>query len=226
MDPEKGASRWHRWAVSGTGIAISQLLIELDANLPPGWKRLTENDLLPYQPLVRKGSAWYAIDSTPSHVGVTLSLERPGDAELRGGRVWFAGPPYPTPEPSIPAAWDRVMQFLDDGVVRAARAVGASVRAPTPEEVFLADLPADVRERLLTFSRAARKSLPLDREEEESWRGFVIAAFRSKAVIDARQFTDWLTTEGWPGEAAAELNARFFDHCQLLGRYADEVSAA
>jgi hypothetical protein len=49
------------------------------------------------------------------------------------------------------------MRFLDEGVVPAARAVpGASVRVPAPEDLFLGDLPTDVAERLLNFSRAAR----------------------------------------------------------------------
>jgi hypothetical protein len=202
------------------------LLGVLDANLPTGWKRLSGKDLLPFQALVRPGSAWYASGTMPSHVGVSLSLERLGESELRGGRVWFAGPPDPTPTSGIPPAWDHVMRFLDNGVIPAARSVGAEVRLPTPEEVFLSELPADVRDRLRSFSQVARKSLPLDREEADLWRGFVIAAFRATAVIDARQFTNWLVAEGWSRESAAELNLRFFDHCQLLSRYADEVSAA
>ena len=84
----------------------------------------------------------------------------------------------------------------------------------------------DIRDRLQTFSDAARKSLPLNREEAELWREFVIAAFRAKAVIDAQPFIDWLAAAGWPRESAAELNSQFFDHCLLLSRYADEVSAA
>jgi hypothetical protein len=187
---------------------------------------LTGNDLLAFQTLVREGSAWYALDTTPSHVGVTLSLERLGASELRGGRVWIAGPPSSTPAPGISAAWDNVMRFLDEGVVAAAREAGAEVRMPTAAEVFLSELPADVRDRLHTFSQAACKSLPLSREAADLWRAFVIAAFRAEVVIDARQFTDWLMADGWSREAAAELNLRFFDQCLLLSRYADEVSAA
>lgn len=226
MDPVENASRWSRWAVSGPGSVISRVFSVLDANLPSGWKRLADLDLLPYMSLVKQGSGWYTIETTPSHVGMTLSIERPGESELRGGRVWFAGPPYPTQSPSVPAAWDQVTRFLDEGVVPAAKAAGAHIRLPTPEDAFLSDLPAEVRNRLRTFSEAARKSLPLNREEAESWRGFVISAFRAKAVVDAQPFTDWLVAGGWSRESAAELNLRFFDHCFLLSRYADEVSAA
>src|SRR5205823_3261618 len=128
---------------------------------------------------------------------------------------WFAGPPYATPAASISPAWDQVIRFLDAGIIPAAKAAGAQVRIPTGEEVFLADLPADVRDRLRKFSNAARKSLPLSREEAERWSGFVIAAFRATAVIDARSFTDWLVADGWSKESAAELNVRFFDQCLL-----------
>jgi hypothetical protein len=118
------------------------------------------------------------------------------------------------------------MRFLDEGVVPAARSAGVEMQIPTPEEVFLSGLPADVRGRLVAFSKAARKSLPLGREEAELWRGFVVAAFRAEAIIDPEQFTDWLVADGWVRKAAAELSARFFDHSQLLSRYAEEVSAA
>src|SRR5437588_602772 len=83
-----------------------------------------------------------------------------------------------------------------------------------------AGLPAEVRDRLRTFSQAARKSLPLGREEADLWRGFVIAVFRAQAVIDPSQLTDWLVADGWPRESAEELNARFLDQCILLARYA------
>ena len=103
---------------------------------------------------------------------------------------------------------------------------GQASGVPTPEEVFFSELPFDVRDRLRTFSDAARKSLPLNREEAELWRDFVIAAFRTKAVIDTQPFIDWLAAAGWPRESAAELNSQLLDHWLLLSRYADEVSAA
>jgi hypothetical protein len=115
-------------------------------------------------------------------------------------------------------------RFLDEGVIPAARAAGANIRVPTPEDAFFSNLPVDIRDRLQTFSDAARKPLPLNREEAESWREFVIAAFRAKAVIDAQSFIDWLAAAGWPRETAAELNLRFFDHYLLLSRYADGKS--
>lgn len=226
MDPAESASRWHRWAVSGPESAISNVFSVLDANLPAGWNRLSGKDLLPYKSLVRQGSGWYALDPTPSYVGVTLSIERLGECQLRGGWVWFAGPPDPIASPSVPAAWDQVTRFLDNGVVPAARKAGASIRIPSPEDAFLSDLPADVRDRLRRFSEAARKSLPLNREEAELWRGFVVTAFRANAVVDAQPFTVWLAASGWSRESAAELNLQFIDHCLLLSRYADEVSAA
>jgi hypothetical protein len=124
MDPVEASSRWHRWAVGGTRSQIDQVLASLDASLPPGWKRLAGKELDPFQSLVRKGSAWYAIDTTIAHIGATLSVERFNDSELRGGRVWFCGPPYPTPIPNL--AWDRIIRLLQDGIIPAARAAGAT----------------------------------------------------------------------------------------------------
>jgi hypothetical protein len=123
-------------------------------------------------------------------------------------------------------SWGQVMRFLDDGILVAARTVEADVRIPTPAEVFLSELPSDVRDRLQEFSKAGCKSLPLSRQQTDLWHEFVIAAYRATAVIDAPQFTDWLITEGWSRESAAELDVRFLDQCKLLSRYADEVSAA
>jgi hypothetical protein len=226
MDPVEGNARWHHWTAKGTTAAFSRLIDTLDQHLPAGWKRLTEKDLYPLRTPVQPETAWYAIDTAPSHIGVILSLERVGAGLLRGGKVSVAGPPYPTPSPGIPSVWDQVMRFLDEGIVPAAKSAGVDIRVPSPANLFLSELPSDVRERLLAFSKASRKSLPLSREEAEWWRGFVIAAFRAKAVIDPQRFTDWLVASGWTREAAAELSLLFFDHSQLLSRYAEEVSAA
>lgn len=226
MDPLKNVLRWNRWAASGPESAISKVFSILDADLPHGWKRLTGDDLLPFESMVKPEAGWYAFSATPCCVEVVLSIERPRKSELRGGRVWFAGAAYMTSKPNVPAAWDQVSRFLDEGIVPAARAAGAGIRVPTPEDAFLSDLPVEVRDGLRTFSDGAGKSLPLKREEAELWRGFVIAAFRAQAVIDSQSFIDWLVAAGWPRESAAELSLRFFDHCLLLSRYADEVSAA
>jgi hypothetical protein len=226
MDPTEASSRWQRWTVSGTESAVSNVLSGLDANLPLGWKRLRGNDVLRFQPLAAQDAALYALDTTPSPLEVTLGLRRVGDRELRGGWVWFTGQPNVIALPSALYGWGQVMRFLDDGIVPAARAVGAEVRIPNSEEVFLTELPAEVRDRLRSFSQAGCKSLPLSRPQTDLWHEFVIAAYRANAVLDARQFTDWLMAEGWSKKSAAELNVRFLDQCLLLSRYADEGTAA
>src|SRR5438874_9751131 len=104
MSPLESATRWHRWSVSGPACAISQLLSYLDANLPPGWKRLPGNDLLPPQALVKPGSTWYASAGAPSRAGATVGIERPRESDLQGGQVWFAGAPSAVPIPGIAAA--------------------------------------------------------------------------------------------------------------------------
>jgi hypothetical protein len=232
MEPVDSASRWHGWSVKGDGDVLSRVLAALDARLPPGWQRLREEALEPFRSLVQPGSACYSLERAAANAGVTLSVERVRDAELRGGRVWFAaGPSYPpaatAPNGSIRGAWDQVMRFLDEGIVPAARAVpGAAVHVPAPEDLFLGELPGEVAERLQKFSRAARKVLPLDQAEADLWHGFVVGAYRSRAVIDPARFVDWLAHESWSREDARELGLRFFDQCLLLSRYADEVPAA
>src|SRR5260221_3140577 len=132
MEPVDSASRWHQWSVKGDGGVLARVIEGLDARHPAGWERLCGDALESFRSLVRPGSAWYALAPAPTYAAVTLSVERVRDAELRGGRAWFAaGPTYPPPAApspgSIPGAWDQVMRFLDKGIVPAARAVsGAS----------------------------------------------------------------------------------------------------
>src|SRR5947209_8462813 len=102
MEPVECANRWHQWSVKGTADVLAQVLHRVDGTIPQGWKRLQGEELRPYQTLVRPGSAWYALESAPSHRGVTLSVEQIQDSELCGGRVWFAGPPDPPRPPVSP----------------------------------------------------------------------------------------------------------------------------
>ena len=106
---------------------------------------------------------------------------------------------------------------------------GPPVRAcgcPLPRRSSSPNCPFDVRNRLRTFSDAARKTLPLNREEAELWRDFVIAAFRANASLDTQPFINWLSAAGWPREAAAELHSQLLDQWHFLSRYVDEVSTA
>ncbi len=226
MEAVESANRWHQWSVNGTGNVLTQVIDGLDLNCPHGWLRLRGEDLKSFQSLVRPGSAWYSLVTTSAYAGVRLSVEQRGDSELRGGRVWFLNHLVPAPAAGISAAWNEVMRFLDEGIVPAARAAGALISVPTPQEMFLGDLPPDVVERLQTFSRLAKKGLPLDRDEAELWQAFVVGAYRARASIDAPRFIDWLVHENWKRADATELNMRFFDQCLLLARYAEEVSAA
>ncbi len=226
MSPVEQVMRWSRWKATGSEDAISKVLAILDANLPSGWRRLTGEDLFHYRSLNGPGAGWYRLDASPSCGGVVLSIDRPGESELRGGWVWFDGPPPSAGGPGDHATWDDVGRFLDEGIVPAARAAGASVRVPSPQEVFFSDLPHEVGNDLRRFSDAACNSLPLNGEEAELWREFVIAAFRANAVIEAEPFIDWLGAAGWPRNAATELNAQLVNQWRLLSQYADEVSAA
>jgi hypothetical protein len=223
VDAAGAANRWSQWMVTGEDEVLARLIEYLDANLPSGWKRLQGESLNPFGSGVRPGSAWYSIDSTPEHVGVTLSVERARPRGMRGGRVWFAAPPHP-PTATIPAAWGQVMTFLDDGIVVAARAAGAQVSAPGTDELFLAELPPEVAGMLVRFSRSARKALPLAADDAHLWHSFVIGAFRARAAVESRRLVEWFVHEGWERNAALELNLRFFEQCRLLSRYAEEVA--
>jgi len=182
-------------------------------------------ELQPYESSGRPGSAWYSLGATDLHVGIVLALERTGESEIRGGRVMLLKTPWPT-NSTVPAAWGQVMRFLDEGIVLAARSAGASIRVPTVEELFLSQLPRDVADSLVTFSKQSRKMLPLERTEAERWHSFVIGMHRTKTGIDPQEFVEWLSTEGWSRDSVEELSTRFFEDSLLLARYADEVSAA
>jgi hypothetical protein len=116
------------------------------------------------------------------------------------------------------------MRFLDEGVVVAARAAGVQIWAPSPDVLFLGELPPETAEALRTFSRSAAKSLPLAPDDLKRWNTFVIGAFRGRAVVDGRRLVTWLVHQGWEQGAATELNLRFFDQCLLLTRFTEEAS--
>ncbi|MGH7137955.1 MAG: hypothetical protein ACREHD_19575, partial [Pirellulales bacterium] len=123
----------------------------------------------------------------------------------------------------VATTWDDVNRLLDDGIIPVARAAGATLRLPSSEEVFFSELPIGVRENLKAFSDAARKSLPLSREEAERWREFVVAVFRTKTVIDDKSFVQWLVSDGWQQEPAQALRLRLSDDSLLLSRFKDEL---
>jgi len=226
MNPVENAWRWMRWKATGSEDAIAKVFSVLDTNLPSGWRRLTGDDLLRYGATVNPGSGWYGLDPAPPQAGVVLSMERPAPHLMVGGGVRFPGLSVPSGTTEVPAAWDVVGRFLDEGIIPAVRAAGASIHVPTPEEVFFSELPIDVRGRIQRFTDAACKSLPLESKEAELWRAFVVAVFRMEARFDIEPFVDWMAAVGWPRESAAELYSQLVDDCLLLSRYADEVSAA
>ena len=229
MDATEAGAQWQRWVVSGTADQLDRLLATMDANLPPGMRRLRDDEIGPnHHALERNPGRWYSIDPTTINPGAAMALSRRGGSDLRGGSIWFRRPTpdrWPAPEQAA-EIWDRVNEFLDTVILPAAKGVGAGVTLPTAEEVFLSELPPDVQHRLAVFSHPATKSLPMKRAESEAWHEFVVAAFRYRAVIDPDAFARWLTADGWPGSLADELVTQFYDQCRLLTKYREEVVIA
>ncbi len=225
MDLEDLDPYWHRWHVRGPAGTPARLLAALDANLPAGWRRLDEADVARGRPIVQKGAAWYGIDPSPASAGVTLSLVGRSDAELGGGALWTSAPLNSSP-PAVAAGLGHLRRFLDEGVVPAAKAIGAAAHVPTSAELFLSDLSPEVRSQLAAFARAPERRLPLSRAVADLWRGFTVTAFREDADIDPERLARWLVGEGWPAETASELSWRFIDHWLLLTRYVEEGAAA
>ena len=80
MDPVENALRWSRWTVSGPESAISKAFSVLDSSLPNGWKCLTGEDLSLTYRWSSRDLGWYALDTTPSYVGVVPSVSNgPGN---------------------------------------------------------------------------------------------------------------------------------------------------
>ena len=136
----------------GSEEEIAQVFDTLDANLPAGWRKLSEDDLRPFSILPKPETGWYGFDTTSGRGGVVLSVDRLMNSVLKGGWVRFPGHPrWTINTPTIPVGWDEVGRFLDEAIVPAARTVGVDIKAPNVQEIFLADLPFEVRDRLKEF---------------------------------------------------------------------------
>ncbi len=246
MDPLDQSWRWDHWVATGTEETVSAILTNLDSKLPCGWRRLSEDDLIPLGPLFRPGSAWYGLDPDGARSGMALGIEKPTPYRIRGG--WVRSPfrsraastghapassgqeaqcqDERSTRPDDPKAWIEVDRFLDEGIVPAARAAGAEIEVPPPEERIFFEIPFEVGRRLRDFAGATPRSLPLEPRVAGLWREFAVAVFRQKARFETEWFVRWLVSVGWLRETAAQLYEQLVEDCLLLSTYADEVSAA
>lgn len=225
MDPLDAFNRWRNWRVEGTASQLSSVLTQLEAHLPAGWRKPSGEELPELESLVRDGATAYRLDATPDHIAVSLSIVPAQPNGLRGGQFWFGDTRRPPAESELPAVWEQISRFLDQGIKPAAEKLRVRITVPSTADLFLAELPFDVRDRLVTFSSRGGKALPLRRDTVGFWHEFVLAAFRSKTPIESDSLRQWLLLEGWPASTAAELTLRFYDQCMLLTRYADELAA-
>lgn len=225
MDPFDAFNRWQHWRVEGTADQLSSVLTHLDANLPAGWRKPGNEEVPQLDILLHNGATAYCLDATPDHIAVSLSVVPAPPNGLRGGQVWFGGSRRPPATADLPAVWDEIVRFLDRGIRPAAEGSAARVWVPSTADLFFAGLPLDIRDGLQTFSARSGKALPLGKDAIALWHEFVVAAFRSRARVEGEPLRGWLTSQGWPAPAAGELVSRFYDQCQLLTRYAEELAA-
>lgn len=228
MDPTEAAAvaRWQRWVVRGAPSQIEEVIANLDADPHSRWERVEGPPPSPSWStlLVRSDSLWYLLRASDTGVVVTVSVERPSGFELRGGWVCPADRPRGDAPAFAADAWDRVIEFLEEGVVPAAQKAGADVFAPSRSRIFEDDLPTEVRSSLAAFSGASNRSLPLNDEASAAWQGFVVAAFRSGDAVDPEEFLHWLTEGGWALDDAGELKRRFLDEYSLLYRFTEPAT--
>lgn len=219
------AIRWNRWNVIGTKEEIEQFINELNGNLPTGWRPSTQHEIPSSGSAQANGGFWYTWETDSSNWGIILKIQHLSERYLTGGDVRFTSP---TKVFSVPddcsVSWNDVMDFLDKAIAPAAKASGIQAEIPSFQDMFLSDLPFDARQKLLEFTKLARKVLPLNRQEAEVWQKFVIWVFRTKAIVDTDPFIAYLIAEGWPKETAEVLCTKLYDQYELLARYAEEVS--
>ena len=225
MDPFDAFTRWQNWRIEGTADQLASVLARLDANLPAGWQKTNPEGVPELEALVRDGASLYRLDATPEHIAVSLNIVPVPPSGLRGGQVRFGGSSRPPAKIDLPAVWQEVLRFLDQGVKPAAEGVAARVWVPSTADLFFKGLPIDIRDLLQTFSARSGKTLPLGKDAIRLWHEFVVAAFRSETLFDSDSMKEWLISQGWPSPAATELVSRFFDQCTLLTRYVDELAA-
>jgi hypothetical protein len=153
-----------------------------------------------------------------------VSVENESGDELRGGWLEYDRPGGS--HQNLPEAVETINQFLETGILPAARKLGVTVKDPTFAEEFFEKLPWEVQQSLSAFNSIGRKTIPLNRAESAAWQAFVIAAYRGPDNVGYEPLTEWLVAQGWPTQAATELTARFFDQFQLLSRYRETLVVA
>lgn len=224
MDPYDAFNRWQNWRVEGTASQLSSVLEHLDANLPAGWRKANRDDLPEPESPVEEGANSYYLDATPDHIAVGVRVVPAPPSGLRGGQFWFGGSRRPLAKADSRAIWEQIVRFLDRGIKPAAEGVAARVWVPSTADLFFNGLPIDIRDFLQTFSASSGKTFPLGRDALGLWHDFVVSAFRSRTRVESVPMQEWLIAQGWPAPGAKELVSRFYDQCQLLTRYAEELA--
>jgi hypothetical protein len=221
MSNNPDAFRWANWRVRGDESTLAKTLENIDASPPPAWGTRVQvgNALVPrletrryrFFPEGPLSSPWY------------FQIEYWVGQELRAGGIVGNHGPVDWVDARSNAAMSELIRFLDTVIIPAATKAGATVYDPTQVELFLDELPFDLRHQFTKFDTKVRKVLPFEWKEAEAWDELVVAAYRSSATFDAERLVGWFGSRGWSEADAKELAERLFDGCRLLSHYRDTL---
>ena len=118
--------------------------------------------------------------------------------------------------------YTQIMQSFAESVLAPVKAQNKIVYNLSGTDIDLSEqLPAEVFEHLLQFSRAANKNTgsthPLD---QERWMGFLIACAQRHLELDSQMLARWFVeVEGWNMDQASHLAEEYEFGRELLQQY-------
>jgi len=212
---------WRRILIEGSADSVNQMLVDLETKLrDASWRRDPDSEVRLAGPSGRK-DAWRCFVGGPDNgPRVMLGLARVSDRRVRGGTYSLLDGPAGMQPTDVASVVDWVIREV---VKPTASKHGLKVT--TPRLGYLSRVPPKTLASLRLFSDLAAGTWPLNREQERSWRRFVINACQEDAAFDIDELLDWFVTNGWSSEDGRCLTEKFQNEASLISEFQEESSS-
>ncbi len=205
--------------IRGASPEVAAFLQRLESRLTDGWRRGHELELR-LRSMGGGGKGAYCFCS-PEHP------ERPAAAlwlQARSPKEWYVANIVPLGKQDLTD--EQYNLLLDEFEQRFLKPLssGTSVHSEIlPPRTRLADYLSPEAAQLLTAFSATANRAALNPSDQQHWRHFIVRAHQDESTMDAEVLKEWLTGEGWPPNACAELADEYESARQLLWSYDEEL---